>query len=61
MLHEYDYVYGDKKDVEISFVYYNFKKGKESKPISRTYQDALALARERANDGRYKNYEFLIY
>ena len=34
---------------------------KEGKAIQRTYTDALNLARERANDGRYKNYHFLIY
>lgn len=45
----------------VIFQYYNKKRDKEGKAISKTYCKALELARERARDGRYKNYEFLIY
>lgn len=41
--------------------YYNNKRDKEGKAISKTYRKALELARDRAGDGRYKNYEFLIF
>lgn len=57
---EYSYTYGENKDKLVNFVYYNWRKDRESRPIERTYNDALSLARSRARDGRYKNYEFLI-
>ena len=57
---EYSYTYGENKDKLVNFVYYNWKKDRESRPIEWTYNDALSLARSRARDGRYKNYEFLI-
>lgn len=57
---EYSYTYGENKDKLVNFVYYNWKKDRDSRPIERTYNDALSLARSRAGDGRYKNYEFLI-
>jgi hypothetical protein len=58
---EYSYMYGDKKDVEVSFSYYHVKKDKETCCYAgRNYADCLAFARYRANDGRYRNFEFLI-
>lgn len=47
--------------IQVFFQYYNKKKDKEGKATLRTYNDALALARSRARDGRYRNYEFLIF
>ena len=59
---EYDYVYGDKKDKIVTFSYYKPKTDKETIcNLEHTYSDALKFARSRANDGRYKNFEFLIY
>ena len=49
LLHEYDYMYGDKKDQKVNTKYEAFD-----------YQHALCLARERRNDGRYKNFEYII-
>ena len=60
LLNEWHYLYGDKKDVLLDFVYYNFKKDKETNIGKRTYVENLELARSRRSDGRYKNYEFLI-
>lgn len=58
---EYSYVYGENKDKEVTFSYYHVKKDKD-KPIGfKNYSEALAFARYRANDKRYRNYEFLIY
>lgn len=45
----------------VVFQYYHKKRDKEGKAISKTYRKALELARDRASDGRYKNYEFLIF
>lgn len=47
--------------VSVIFQYYNKKRDKEGKAIPKTYRKALELARDRARDGRYKNYEFLIF
>lgn len=47
--------------VSVVFQYYNKKCDKEGKSIPKTYSEALVLARVRARDGRYKNYEFLIF
>ena len=59
---EYSYMYGDNKDKKVSFSYYQTKKEKESEVrIKFNYSEALAFARYRANDKRYKNYEFFIY
>lgn len=57
---EYSYLYGVDKNKLVNFIYYNWKKDKEGTPIQWKYKDALSLARSRARDGRYKNYEFLI-
>ena len=59
---EYSYMYGDSRDKTVTFAYYHMKKDKETTTILKfNYTEALAFARYRANDGRYKNYEFLIY
>ena len=42
------------------FLYYQVKTKKEATRIWNNYSEALALARYKANDKRYKNYEFLI-
>lgn len=57
---EYKYLHGNKKNENVIFQYYNVKKDKEGKATYKTYGKALSLARQRSNDGRYKNYEFLI-
>ena len=62
LLNEYDYVYGDKKNQEVTFMYYNTKRDRESTQITfENYSKALDFARYRRNDGRYRNYEFFIY
>lgn len=61
LLHEYDYMYGDKKDQKVDFTFINTRTGKENtKQAVFNYRHALNLARERRNDGRYKNYEYEI-
>ena len=58
--HEYEYTFGDKKNESVVFIYYHLKREREGKHIIKTFGKALMLARERARDGRYKNYEFHI-
>ena len=61
LLHEYDYMYGDKKDQKVNFTFINTRTGKENTKYGVFYyRHALCLARERRNDGRYKNYEYAI-
>ena len=60
MLYEYDYVYGDKTNDLVYYSLYNVKKNKVKRMRSDTYNNVLKHCRERARDGRYKNYEFLI-
>lgn len=61
LLHEYEYTFGDKKDVKVNFTYLNVKTCKENEKVGVfTYKQAISLARERRNDKRYKNYEFII-
>ena len=61
LLHEYDYMYGNKKDQKVDFTFINTRTGKENtKQAVFNYRHALNLARERRNDGRYKNYEYAI-
>ena len=61
LLNEYDYVYGAKKDEKVDFTWHNIKNHQDITKSKRfTYNDALDLARRRRNDGRYKNYEYLI-
>lgn len=58
---EFDYAYGANKETKVVFTYYNVKTDKETiKKHIWNYTKALNLARQRARDGRYKNYEFLI-
>ncbi len=62
VFNEYSYYYGENKDKEVTFAYYHVKKDKETTVrLKYNYSEALAFARYRANDKRYKNYEFLIY
>lgn len=58
-LNEYDYLYANKKDVKVKFVYSNVVTDKETVRFF-TYRDALKLARQRRNDKRYRNYVFFI-
>lgn len=59
---EYSYAYGENKDKEVTFAYYHIKKDEETPTkLKNNYSEALAFARYRANDKRYRNYEFLIY
>lgn len=58
---EYSYLYGANKDVAVYFQYYNIKHDRDGKKFAcENYGYALWLARDRARDGRYKNYEFLL-
>lgn len=58
---EHSFVYGENSRRIVGFKYYNFVKDKESEEKRYwTYTLALLLARKRARDKRYKNYEFLI-
>ncbi len=57
---EYSYAYGENKSKEVTFTFYQVKTKKEATRIWNNYSEALALARYKANDKRYKNYEFLI-
>ena len=57
---EWHFMYGDRRNEIVTFVYHNIKTGKDKlKPCWR-YVNALSLARSRRSDGRYKNYEFHI-
>lgn len=59
---EYSYAYGDNKSKQVTFAYYHTKTEKETTVrLCFTYSEALDFARYRANDGRYRNFEFLIY
>lgn len=58
--HEYEYTFGDKRNESVVFIYYHLKREREVKHIPKTFREALMLARARACDGRYKNYEFYI-
>ena len=60
MLNEYDYTFGEKKDVEVYYSLLNVKTDKLTSMYADTYNNVLRHTRERARDGRYKNYEFLI-
>lgn len=60
LLNEYAYRYGMLKDRKVKFTYYNVKFDRETDIISFTYSQALKMARERARDGRYKNFEYYI-
>ena len=59
---EYSYANGENKDKQVTFAYYHIKKDEETPTkLKNNYSEALAFARYRANDKRYRNYEFLIY
>ena len=60
MLNEYDYTFGEKKSVEVYYSLLNVKTDKLTSMYADTYTNVLRHTRERARDGRYKNYEFLI-
>ena len=60
MLYEYEYTYGEKKDDLVYYTLYNVKTHKEKRLYAGTYNKVLKHARERARDGHYKNFEFLI-
>ena len=51
----------ENKDKEVTFSYYHVKKDRETPIGFKNYSEALAFARYRANDKRYRNYEFFIY
>lgn len=58
---EYAYTFGEKKEEKVDFTFVNVATGKEiTKHAIFTYRQALNLARERRNDGRYRNYEYII-
>lgn len=58
---EYSYLYGANKGVVVYFQYFHCKTHRDGEKIAcKNYGYALWLARDRARDGRYKNYEFLL-
>lgn len=58
---EYAYTHGSKRNDLVRFLYYNVKSDKETEVnLEMNYRSALNFARSRANDGRYKNFEFII-
>lgn len=57
---EWDWTFGKKRGLKVTFTYHNIKTGKETSTSYFNYKEALELARSRARDGRYKNYEFII-
>ena len=60
-VNEYAYTFGEKKEEKVDFTFVNVATGKViTKHAIFTYRQALNLARERRNDGRYKNYEYVI-
>jgi hypothetical protein len=60
-VNEYDYTFGKKKNEKVDFTFVNIVTAKViTKHAIFTYRQALNLARERRNDGRYKNYEYVI-
>lgn len=59
---EYDFTYGSRKDESVIFRYYNRKQDREGKEIEfDSYSEALAFARYRENDRRYRNYDMWIF
>ena len=60
ILNEYDYTFGEKKSVEVYYSLLNVKTDELTRMYADTYNNVLRHTRERARDGRYKNYEFLI-
>lgn len=60
LLNEYDFFYGKRKNEKVKFLFYQVKKNRITERTFSSYKYALNLARMRASDGRYKNFEFLI-
>lgn len=61
LFNEYDYLYGDERDKRVDFTFRQVLTCKENtKKGAFTYRQALSLAREKRNDMRYKNFEFII-
>ena len=60
ILNEYDFTFGEKKNYLVYYSILNVKTDKETRMYADTYTNVLRHIRERARDGRYKNYEFLI-
>ena len=48
------------KEDFVTFRYYNKKHQKYGKSVQMSYDDALTLSHWRNDDGRYKNYIFII-
>ena len=58
---EYQLIHQDKNLVEFFVTYHQVKTGDNFTVCTPfTYKEALELARRRAKDGRYRNYQFLI-
>ena len=49
-----------RKEDFVTFRYYNKKYQKYGKSVQMPYYDALTLSNRRNDDGRYKNYLFII-
>ena len=49
-----------RKEDFVTFRYYNKKYQKYGKSVQMPYYDALTLSHRRNDDGRYKNYLFII-
>ena len=49
-----------RKEDFVTFRYYNKKYQKYGKSVEISYYDALTLSHRRNDDGRYKNYLFII-
>ena len=49
-----------RKEDFVTFRYYHKKKKAFTKSIQKPYDDALTLSHWRMDDGRYKNYEYVI-
>lgn len=60
-LNEYSFYFGSKRSTDCYMSYYHTKDGRVRGHINGNYRDCLSFARNRANDRRYKNFEFLIY
>ena len=58
---EWHLLYGERQEEKVIFSYHNIKTGEETRKHGFNYRTALALARRRRSDGRYRNYDFYIY
>lgn len=57
---EYNLLYGSKRNEIVGFSFYHTRKEKQSSIRPMIYSRAINLAREKRNDGRYRNYEYFI-